>query len=102
MSILKILVRQLDLMARNRFEAISAFFHVVTIQEEKQNKEDPLKKVGSMYDTTYTYTIPLLLHALLYILQSGNIYMDKCMKHNFIIQKYSVNCMFCQYNGSFW
>ena len=63
MSILRILVRQLDLMTQNRFEAISAFFHVVTIQEEEQNKEDPLKKVGPMHDTIKTkglqYSRPL-------------------------------------------
>ena len=51
MSILKILDRQLDLMTRHRFEAISSFFNVVTIQEEEQNKEDPLKKVCPMHDT---------------------------------------------------
>ena len=34
-----------ELMSRNRFEAISAFFHVVTPQEELENAQHPLKKI---------------------------------------------------------
>ena len=32
-------------MTRNRFEAISAFFHLVTPQEELTNTQNPLKKI---------------------------------------------------------
>ena len=32
-------------MTRNRFEAISAFFHLVTPQEELTNAQNPLKKI---------------------------------------------------------
>ena len=34
-----------ELMSRNQFEAISAFFHVVTPQEELANAQNPLKKI---------------------------------------------------------
>ena len=44
----QLLVRLHDLMSRNRFEAISAFFHVVTPDKESPN--DPLKKIRSMHD----------------------------------------------------
>ena len=43
----QLLVRLHDLMSRNRFEAISAFFHVVTPGEESSN--DPLKTICSMH-----------------------------------------------------
>ena len=39
-----------DLMSRNRFENISAFFHVVTTEEEDSNSNDPLKKIRGMQD----------------------------------------------------
>ena len=39
------IVRLNELMSRNRFEAISAFFHVVTPQEELANAQNPLKKI---------------------------------------------------------
>ena len=34
-----------ELMSRNQFEAISAFFHVVTPQKELANAQNPLKKI---------------------------------------------------------
>ena len=37
-------------MTRSRFEAINAFFHVVTPQDEAANSSDPLKKVRKFYD----------------------------------------------------
>lgn len=37
-------------MTRSRFEAINAFFHIVTPQEEAANGNDPLKKVQTFYD----------------------------------------------------
>jgi hypothetical protein len=37
-------------MPRNRFEAILAFFHLVTGDEESANSADPLKKVRPFYD----------------------------------------------------
>ena len=37
-------------MTRSRFEAINAFFHVVTPQDEAANGSDPLKKVRKFYD----------------------------------------------------
>lgn len=40
----------LSLMSRNRFEAINAFFHIVTPQEELANANDPLRKVKTFYD----------------------------------------------------
>ena len=51
---LQILVRLLDLMSRNRFEAISAFFHVVTSDEELVNASDPLKKVRPLHNLIKT------------------------------------------------
>ena len=39
------IVRLNELMTRNRFEAISAFFHLVTPQEELTNAQNPLKKI---------------------------------------------------------
>ena len=50
----QILVRLLDLMSRNRFEAISAFFHVVTSDEELVNASDPLKKVRPLHNLIKT------------------------------------------------
>ena len=44
------LVRLLDLMSRNRFETISAFFHVVTTDEEAQLAGDPLKKIRPLHN----------------------------------------------------
>jgi hypothetical protein len=38
-------------MPRNRFEAISSFFHVVTPDEEIQLAEDPLKKIRPLYES---------------------------------------------------
>lgn len=46
----QVLVRLLDLMSRNRFETISAFFHVVTIDEEVQLAGDPLKKIRPLHN----------------------------------------------------
>ena len=43
-------MRLMDLMSRNRFEAINTFLHVVTPEEELQNEEDPLKKVRPLHD----------------------------------------------------
>ena len=50
----QILVRLLDLMSRNWFEAISAFFHVVTSDEELVNASDPLKKVRPLHNLIKT------------------------------------------------
>ena len=47
---MQVLVRLLDLMPRNRFEAINAFFHLVTMDEESANVNDPLKKVRPFHD----------------------------------------------------
>ena len=37
-------------MTRSHFEAINAFFHIITPQEEAANGNDPLKKVRTFYD----------------------------------------------------
>ena len=47
---LQALIHLHDLMSRNRFENISAFFHVVTTEEEDSNSNDPLKKIRGMQD----------------------------------------------------
>lgn len=44
------LVRLLDLTSRNCFETISAFFHVVTTDEEAQLSGDPLKKIRPLHN----------------------------------------------------
>ena len=46
----QVLVRLLDLMSRNRFETISAFFHVVTTDEEAELEGDPLEKIWPLHD----------------------------------------------------
>ena len=49
-----VLVRLLDLMSRNRFEAINCFFHVVTPEEEAELGNDPLKKIRPLHDMIKT------------------------------------------------
>ena len=44
------IVRLNEFMSRNRFEAISAFFHVVTPQEEIRNPQHPLKKILPLHE----------------------------------------------------
>ena len=44
------IVRLNELMTRNRFEVISAFFHVVTPQEEQENADHPLKKILPLHE----------------------------------------------------
>ena len=46
----QVLVHLLDLMSRNRFETISAFFHVVTTDEEAELEGDPLQKIRPLHD----------------------------------------------------
>ena len=52
--LLQVLAALLDLMTRNRFEAINTFFHLVSASDEQQNVEDPLKKVRPFYDHVKT------------------------------------------------
>jgi len=37
----QVLVRLMDLMSKNRFDANSSFLHVVTLEEEAQLSHDP-------------------------------------------------------------
>ena len=46
----QVLIRLMDLMTRNRFEAISSFLHIVTPAEEDQLAGDPLNKIRPLYD----------------------------------------------------
>ena len=41
-------MRVMDLMSRNRFEAIRSFFHVALPEEEED--DDPLKKIRTVYE----------------------------------------------------
>ena len=44
------MVRLLQLMSRNRFEAIGSFLHVVTPAEEAQLASHPLKKILPLHN----------------------------------------------------
>ena len=46
----QVILRLNELMSRNRFEAIGAFFHIVTPGEERANSRHPLRKILPLHE----------------------------------------------------